>query len=353
MLWAVIMAGGSGTRFWPESRAHKPKQFLSLFGHKTLLEQTLDRLHPVIPKSRVLIVTHHSYVKQVRQLLRLPADQVIGEPVGRNTAPCAVLAAALLIKKDPEAVMALLPADHRIGKENIFRKALRAASQAAVESAMPVTFAMKADRPETGYGYLESGGTYKRVGGFPVLKLKQFHEKPSLARAEKFLRSRKFFWNSGMFVWKADRLLEAAWRHLPEAHEKATKITSGNVNRHLKKNYSSMPNISIDYGLMEKLSGKILTMPVDLDWHDVGSWLAFAELMPKDKAGNVALGQALLVDSSSNVVKSGKRLVALLGVKDLVVVDTDDALLICPKAACESIRKVVQELKEKKLTQYL
>lgn len=352
MLWAVLMAGGSGTRFWPESRRANPKQFLKIFGRKTLLEATAHRLAGLVPPSRMLVITLGAKRTHAARLLKkIPSRQILGEPVGRNTAPCAILAAAWIVKQDPNAVIALLPADHRIEKENAFRRSLLEAAKVAARTEYPVTFGIKPDSPHTGYGYLELG---QRTGH--VYRLERFHEKPDHATANRFLKSSRFLWNSGMFIWRADALLAAAKRHLPRAYKLAEKIAAGSVQPDMKHHWAAMPNISMDYGLMEKLGGKILTMPVDFGWSDVGGWLALAAIWPKDRSGtsgNVLLGNVLAVDSSGNVVKSGRRLVVMLGMKDHVVVDTDDALLVCPKLKTENIREIVAALKAKKLERYL
>lgn len=352
MLWSLIMAGGSGTRFWPESRSHKPKQFLSIFGKKTLIQQTLDRIHPQVPSSRVLVITNKQYTPQVKKLLKISSSQIVGEPIGRNTAPCAVLAAAYFFMKDPDAVMAILPSDHRIAKEPLFKKALHAAAKLANETRLPVTFGIRPSFANTGYGYLEMGGRHGKTEGFDSYKLKQFHEKPDAAKAKKFFESGKFLWNSGMFVWRADALLEAARKYLPDAYELSFQILEAGMDKGLKKFYSKMPNISIDYGLMEKLAGQILTVPVDIGWHDLGGWLAFEHFWEKDADGNSVRGKAVFVDSKNNIVKSNK-LVAMIGVHDFVVVDTEDAILVCPKSKSEEIRSLVSALKERKMEVHL
>ena len=353
MLWAVIMAGGSGTRFWPESRVSRPKQFLSLFGKKSLLEQTVDRLLKVIPRDRIYVVAQKEHRAWILKRLKISPPQVLGEPVGRNTAPCATLLAALIFRRDPNAVLALLPADHRIGRPKIFQKALRAAGEIAQARGLPVTFGIEPDFPHTGYGYLEQGPFEGRQRGLAFFRLKRFHEKPSLSKARRFLKNGRFLWNSGMFVWRADKILEAARTHLTQAYGIAQKISKAGLSRGLKPWYGRMPNISIDYGFMESLKGKILTVPVDIQWHDLGGWQAFADLWPQDAKGNVARGNVLMLDSTGNIVKGRKRLIAMLGVKDLVVVDSEDALLVCPKSHTESIRKIVQALAAKKMAEYL
>ena len=360
MLWAVLMAGGSGTRFWPESRGAKPKQFLKLFGPKTLLEQTAARLHPVVPPSRIWVITQADKVSLAAKLLaKVPRSQIVGEPAGRNTAPCAALAAALIHEKDPHAVIALLPADHAVEKTALFRKTLLAAALAAEKYKLPVTFAVKPSCPHTGYGYLERGPhVILRPLGRKMMKVyyvRRFHEKPTLSKARLYLRSKRFFWNSGMFVWRTDALLEAARRHLPRVDRLARQIAQGGGNwqGRMKRLYPSMPGVSIDFGFMEKMRGKILMIPVAMGWKDVGGWHSLPEILPQDTCKNVVLGKTLLVDSTGNVVKARHRLVALLGVDNHVVIDTEDALLICPKHKTEAIRKIVEKLKENKWGEYL
>jgi len=353
MLWAVIMAGGSGTRFWPESREATPKQFLRVFGKKTLLEQTFERLQPLISPRYTLVITQKDKVSRVRTLLKkIQAAHVIGEPVGRNTAPCAVLAARIALEKDPQAVIALLPADHRIEDEPAFRRALKQASVVAQRTGLPVTFGVKPAFAHTGYGYLEIGQSFLK-GALPVFRLKCFHEKPDLKRAQRFVKSGRFLWNSGMFVWKASALLEAAQKYLPEAPRIAEKIMRTGVKSGMNRFYAGMPNISIDYALMEPLKGRILACPVDFGWNDVGSWESLRDLHAADKAGNIVLGESLLIESGGNIVKTGKKLTVLLGMKDHLVVDTHDALLICPVSHAQSIRKVVHALKTRKLHRHL
>ena len=215
---------------------------------------------------------------------------------------------------------------------------------------MPVVFGIKPKFAHTGYGYLEMGPVLRRKSKFAIHKLKAFHEKPSQPVADKYFKSKYYYWNSGMFVWRSDALLQATSKYLPKVFALTNKIKKSGG---MKKLFPSMPNISIDYGLMEKLSGKILAIPVDIDWNDLGGWHSFADLWPKDKNQNVARGNCLLVDSSRNIVKSHKKLIALLGVEDHVIIDTEDALLVCPRSKTESIRKIIEALKIKKYQQHL
>ncbi len=348
-LWAVIMAGGSGTRFWPASRRKLPKQFLRIFGKKSLLEQTIDRLIPLVPASRILVVTQRDKVSLIKKILKsIPRRNIIGEPVGRNTAPCAVLAAAHMARQDPDAVLALLPADHLIKKPDRFRALLRRATQIAAREKLPVTFGVKPSFAHPGYGYLELDRRIRSQSTSSVFKLKRFHEKPQLQKARSFLRKGRFLWNSGMFVWRADALLEASKRYLPDVYRTAQKILSGNFSAQMKRHFKDMRDISIDYGLMEKMRGRILTLIADIGWNDVGGWTSLEELIPKDQHRNIALGTTVSVESAGNIVKANDKLVALVGVRDHIVIDTPDALLICSKSQTEKIREVVKQLKNNK-----
>jgi mannose-1-phosphate guanylyltransferase len=348
------MAGGSGTRFWPESRKDRAKQFLNIFGPKTLLEQTFARVKKVVPASRILVFTTSDKAAWAAKLLRIPRAQVIGEPAGRNTAPCAAWAASLVLRKDPSAVLGIFPADHFIKDEAAFAKALRAAYGQADEAGMPVTLGIKPDQPHTGYGYLEMAGKKAVVRGTPVFFLKRFHEKPGLARARAYLRSKKFLWNAGIFIWRADCLLETTRRELPAVFKAAVKLAAGGLSASaVKKLFAEVPSVSIDHGLMEKLTGGILTVPVSMGWNDAGSWATLRRLLPVDRAGNLSLGNNILVESSGNVVRGTGRLIATAGLKDHVVVDTGDAVLVCPVSETESIRKIVLELQKRNMHRFL
>lgn len=352
--WAVIMAGGSGTRFWPESRKHRAKQFLNLFGRKTLIEQTFDRVKKVIPPSRILVFTALDKAASTAKLLRIPRSQVIGEPIGRNTAPCAAWAASLILRKDPSAVLGIFPADHFIENETAFAKVLRVAYEQADETGMPVTLGIKPDQPHTGYGYLEMAEKSAVVRGTQVFFLKCFHEKPKLVLAQKYFRSKKFLWNAGIFIWRADCLLETTRRELPAVFNKVVKIAAGGISAAtVKKLFAKVPNISIDYGLMEKLSGGILTIPVAIGWNDVGSWATLGGLLSVDRSGNLSIGNNILVESTGNIVKGAGRLIATVGLKNHVVVDTGDAVLVCPLSETESIRKIVIELQKRNMHHFL
>ncbi|MFA5159453.1 MAG: sugar phosphate nucleotidyltransferase, partial [Candidatus Omnitrophota bacterium] len=312
------------------------------------------RIKKVIPSSRILVFTALDKAASTAKLLHISRSQVIGEPVGRNTAPCAAWAASLILKKDPSAILGIFPADHFIKDETTFAKILRVAYKQADEEGMPVTLGIKPGRPHTGYGYLEIAGKKTTVHNTPVFFLKRFHEKPKLARARAYFRSRKFLWNAGIFIWRADCLLETTRCELPAVFKKVVKIAAGGISAvAVKKLFSRVPGISIDYGLMEKLSGGILTIPAAIGWNDVGSWSTLKDVLPVDKKGNLSVGNNLLVESSGNVVKGSGRLIATVGLKDHVVVDTGDAVLVCPVNKTESIRKIVVELQKRNMHRFL
>jgi mannose-1-phosphate guanylyltransferase len=350
MNWAIIMAGGSGTRFWPESRKSCPKQFLSLFGRQTLLEQTFHRLQKFVPRDRILVFVSESKVALARQLLKIPAGQVIGEPMGRNTAPCALWAASYVMRKDPSAVLGIFPADHYIRDEKAFTKAIRLSYGIAGKKGMPVTLGICPGFPHTGYGYLEMG---RRLAP-GVFYLKQFREKPDLPSAKKYLRSKRFLWNAGIFIWRADCLLETGRQYLPAAFKIATTIAGGGCSRtSVKRLFSRCPAISIDYGLMEKMTGQILTVPVSMGWNDVGGWASLKKLLARRSDDNVTQGKTLLVESSGNFVRSQTKLIATVGLKDHVIIETPDSILVCPMKKTEEIRKIVSALEIAGMGQFL
>lgn len=354
MNWALIMAGGSGTRFWPASRQAKPKQFLSLWGGLTLIEETCSRIRSVIPKERLDVFTQASQVSWVAKHLKIKSSQIVGEPMGRNTAPCAIWAALRILKKDPDAVITILPADHFIGKPDQFARALKSAYEVARKTGQPVTLGIQPDSAHTGYGYLEMQKKETTQNGFQVYRLKRFHEKPDTKKAEAFLKSGKFLWNAGIFVWKASELVACAEKYLPKTVQILRKIVDQKIQgKKLAELFSRIEPISIDYGLMEQLKGEILTIPVSVGWSDVGSWSALSKLMNSDREKNVFQGHVIPVRSHGNFIRTSQKPIALVGVKDMVVVDAGDILLICPKKETEAIRELVGELQKRKMKSYL
>lgn len=354
MVYAVIMAGGVGTRFWPKSRTSNPKQFQNLFGETTMIQQTVNRLKGFIEPEQVVVVTNQDYTDLVaKQLPNVQSSHIIGEPVGRNTAPCIASAAALLYKKDPDSTMVVLPADHRIGNPEAFKQALQTAIYTAETERSLVTLGIKPNRSETGYGYIKcSNQVDNKDQSYPVYKVDQFTEKPDLETAKMFYESGKYLWNSGIFIWQTEVILEAFQKHLPEIYHPTKKLEkSGLSEKDLKHFYNACPAVSIDYGIMEK-ADKVHVVPGNFDWNDVGSWKAVYELSDKDSDRNATVnGDALLVNSSGNYVSAkGKKLIVLAGVKNIALVETDDAILIVHLDRAQDVKKVVEELKKNKDT---
>ncbi len=354
MNWALIMAGGFGTRFWPASRKALPKQFLSLWGKETLIEATCSRIKNIVPKQRLEVFTQAQKVAWAAKHLKIAKSQIVGEPMGRNTAPCMIWAALRILKKDPDAVMSILPADHFIEKPKLFSQALKAAYEVARQTGQPVTLGVQPDSPHTGYGYLEIQKRAMTQNGFAVYRLKQFHEKPDAKKAAAYLKSGKYLWNAGIFVWKASELVKCAEKYLPGSVKILRQIVDQNPQgKKLAKLFGKVQSVSIDYGLMEPLKGKILTIPLSVGWNDVGSWSTLSKLLPANKEYNVLQGNVIAVRSRGNFVRTSQKPIALVGVHNMVVVDAGDILLVCPKSETESIRDMVQELQKRGMKEYL
>ena len=343
MTYAVIMAGGSGTRFWPKSTQRLPKQFLNLFGNQTMIQETVSRLGGAINTEHVLVVTNDSYASIVEQQLPgVNRDFIIGEPIARNTAPCVAAAAAILHRENPDSVMVVLPADHVIGKPDAFRRVLMRAVDTAISENSLVTIGIKPNRPETGYGYIRFD-----AGGDEVYRVKNFTEKPDLETAEQFLSSGDYLWNSGMFIWKTSAILNAIKKYLPELFILTEELMMSDCSKEdIDEFYMACPSISVDYGIMEKAE-KVHVLPGNFDWNDAGSWTAVYELSPKDESGN-ATGSAItsIQDSANNLIQAGSnKLIALVGVENLAVVETEDAILVVNLNEAQGVKKVVEELR--------
>lgn len=340
------MAGGRGTRFWPASRESLPKQFLPIGGTDSLLSRTGKRLWPLAPASDAWVITNVAHVGiAADHLPELPTDQIVGEPVGRNTAPCIALAAALVAREDPEGVLLVAPADHWIGDEDAFRQTCELGVQVAREEKGLVTFGVVPTGPETGYGYIESGDELGGPGD--VRRVQRFTEKPDRETAEVFLNSGKHFWNSGIFAWRADVFLEELEREHPEMAHECRRIAKA-VDRQsaLETAYPNLTSISVDYAVLEK-SERVFVVPAQFPWSDVGSWDALSAISPADSRGNVLEGDALAVDSSGCFVRADTRFTAVVGLKDVLLVDMPDALLVCSKEKAQDVKKVVDALQQK------
>lgn len=347
-VYAVIMAGGAGTRFWPSSRHLRPKQLLPLASEgESLLAGTVRRLAPLIAPERVLVVTgEHLRDATLAAIPGVPHDHILCEPAPRNTAPCIAWAAAVIARKDPEALVAVLPSDHHIEDEPGFRAVLERALSSAAKGRV-TTVGIVPTRPETGYGYIEVG---EELGG-GAKAVVRFVEKPDRARAEELVASGKYLWNAGMFFFRAKDMLALVERHLPELARGVMTIDAArgapDAGAVLAEVFPTLPSVSIDHGVMEKAEG-LAVVPGDFGWNDLGSWESAWELAAKDEHENALPPGAVAVEASGNLVRVGSpKLVALVGVRDLVVVDTGDALLIMPRERAQDVRAVVDELKRR------
>jgi mannose-1-phosphate guanylyltransferase len=346
-LYAVIMAGGSGTRFWPASRIARPKQFLPISGGLTMIEETFRRLDGLVPPERVFVVTAESQAALVAECLpELPADNILAEPCARNTAPCVAWAAHEIARRDPNAIQVVLPADHVIQPADAFRKTLEAAAAAAVEGGL-FTFGVEPDHPATGYGYIKTSAQLGLSLGEPVYAVDRFVEKPNLAKAEEFLSEGGFYWNAGIFVWSTKSILAALAKYTPELDAGIRRIVAGGSD--LAVEYAALPSDPIDIAIMER-SDDVRLLPITYSWNDVGSWQALAEISPKDANGNAAVlgpaGKLIALDAKNNLVYAeGERVVALVGVEGLAVVQTETATLVCPLDRAQDVKAVVDELK--------
>lgn len=354
-VWAVVMAGGSGTRFWPASRAHRPKQLLPLGGgNESLLAATVGRIAPIVPTERTLVVTAAVLADATRkELPSLPAENLLAEPSPRNTAPCIGWATRTILDRDPDAIVAVLPSDQHVADPG----GLRASIASAIELAKVRTLAtigIRPTRPDTGFGYIETGGFVPEVDG--AHEVSRFVEKPDLARAREYLASGRFLWNSGMFFFRAQAMDQAIRTHLPElAHGLDAMFTTSTV----ADTFPKLPSISIDYGVVERVGatpGQVGVVPGDFGWSDVGSWESAWELAQKDELGNALPEGAIAVDAHNNLVRLSderRMQVALVGVNDLVVVETGDAILVLPRNRAQDVRAVVDALKARGRTDLL
>ena len=372
---AVLLAGGRGTRFWPRSRMRSPKQLLNIVGNKTMLRETVARLEPVVRLKNFWVVTNAEQSAGVRHELRgVPAAQILAEPVGRNTAAAIGLAAIHLARKQGDALMAVLPADSYIRDTARYRGLLRAAVDLARTAGNMVVFGVPPTRPETGYGYIERSGAIARPRGVTAYEVKRFTEKPSLAVARKYVASGRHLWNAGMFFWRASTFLDALKRFLPPTHEALTELAKTIGTRRypsaLRKIYPRLENISVDYAVMEPAtrlrfglaskragsssrSPRVSVIPAKVGWSDIGSWTAVYELRALKPGANVSAGPLFAADASGNYFSSPKKFVAAIGVHNLVLVETDDAILLCPRDRSQDVGKIVKWLEEQKLLRLL
>jgi mannose-1-phosphate guanylyltransferase len=360
MLHAVIMAGGTGTRFWPESRAKRPKQLLSMVDQRTMIRSTVDRLGGLVPPERVLVATTAELAGQIAdELSELPRQAILAEPCKRNTAPCIGLAALRVSRDDPEAIMAVMPADHVIRAEDKFRHAvLQAELLVREQPGRIITFGIRPTYPAESFGYIERGEqvTSKDLGA-PVYQVEQFREKPNAQLAQQYVDSGRFYWNSGIFVWRAQTILDALSRFQPEMYEHLQRIVDAVDTPHfgdvLQCEFSAIKGVSIDYAVMEHAKD-VVVVEAPFDWDDLGSWQSLARLRGTDQLGNTIIGKHLGIDTTGTIVRcSDDHLVATVGMKDCIIVHTPDATLVANKADEESIRRIVELLSQQGLDEYL
>ena len=354
---AVILAGGSGSRLWPLSRQHLPKQFLVLDGDGSLLQTTINRLAPTIGADNVLVVTQESHAKG-EAYHALLAYRTLFEPIGRNTAPAIALAAAYLMRDGADPVMVVLPSDHVIKNEAEFRALLDVAIREA-QGGRLVTFGIKPTRPDTGFGYIKTKGLGAEARGPQscIHEVERFTEKPDHATAERFLQEGNYFWNSGMFVWRASVILAEMKKYLPAVYQIVQTIAAESragveFQQAVEKHFAAMPSISIDYGVLEK-SDRVSLIPCDIGWNDVGSWQAVHEISPKDENGNALQGNVIAVECKNTLVRAEKRLVAAIGLEDVCVIETADAVLISRSDQTQDVRKVVDALQQRGATEHI
>jgi mannose-1-phosphate guanylyltransferase/mannose-6-phosphate isomerase len=340
---ALILAGGSGTRFWPLSRKNRPKQLLALEGDRTLLRDTVERLQPLVPPEAVWVCTTRALAGAVRrELPEVPPAQVLLEPEGRNTAPAIGWSVRSLPEEARRGVVAVLPADHRVGDPAAFRDTLARAAQAVAADDRVMTLGVTPRWPETGYGYLELADPAPGIQGAGGLRrVRRFVEKPTLANAERFVASGNYLWNAGIFVFRGTTFLDVLAGLQPELARGLEEIAA--EPQRVEEIYRRLPADSIDYAVMEKLDD-ITTLPLDCGWSDLGSWSALDEVLPRDAAGNTGRGDSVAVDAGGNLLFADAGLIAVLGVRDLVVVRTGDAVLVMPKERAQEVRQIVAEL---------
>lgn len=359
MLHAVVMAGGSGTRFWPKSRRDRPKQLLNLHGDATMLRQTVDRIAPLVPPERVLVVTGADQARGVRsELPEVPAENVVAEPCPRDTGPCVGLAAAIIARRDPDATMAVMPADHVIRPNDVYLRTVRAALTVIDQDPTAfVTFGVRPTRPETGYGYIERGEAAGTIDGIALHRVVQFREKPDLPTAERFLASGRFAWNAGIFFWRARTVLDALKTHCPKVHGPLRRIeehlgTPAEADA-IAREFPTMEKVPIDKAVMEK-AGNVHVLEVTYDWSDVGDWRSLSALVAPDAAGNTTQGPVLAVDTRGSVIVSDEgRLIATIGLDDLVVVQSGGATLIARKDKLDKLKGLVEGLGQAGFGSYL
>ena len=356
MYYAVILAGGSGTRLWPLSRQHYPKQALKLIGEKTMLQYAVERIAPLFPPDRIFVVTvaHHAAILQ-KQTPEIPTKNFILEPEGRGTASAIGLASIHLLAQDPEACMTILTADHFITETEHFCSVLTTAEKIARDGNL-ITLGIKSSTPSTGFGYIKQGALLGEENGFPYFAVEQFTEKPDLVTAKKMVESGNYSWNSGMFIWQASTILQEFERQMPDFYSQLMRVKavvgSAEYKTVIEQIWPGIVKNTIDYGIMEGAKNGIV-IPVEIGWTDIGSWGSLFNLLPTDSENNTFIGQHISIDTSNTLAFGGKRLVATMGVQDLVIIDTDDVVMVCSRDREQDVKALVELLKKTGRSQYI
>jgi mannose-1-phosphate guanylyltransferase len=350
-IYALIMAGGGGERFWPKSRQAYPKQLHKIFGDRTMIQETVDRISQLVPREHIIVITNKVQAPLIKKQLRgVPASAIVAEPLGRDTAACIALGAAVVMERDRDGIMLVLPADHVIKDVKKLVANLRDACQVAWERGCLVTLGIKPTSPATGYGYIRKGKRLDCGLKTTFSKVAAFAEKPDGAMARRYLKSGRYFWNSGMFVWRAAVIADALKKQMPDLYRGYERIRRAMASPAREKVvlrvYAGLKKVSIDYGVMEKADNTVVAK-ADFDWDDVGSWLALERHLPADKNQNVILGESIALDTKRCIIISDEGIVGCLGLEDLIVVKTPDAVLVCHRSALQDLKKIIQKLKSR------
>lgn len=354
--YALILAGGIGSRLWPRSRESSPKQLLELISRQSMLQETVARVEPLVSPEHIIIMTNQGYVAAVReQLSDVPPENVIGEPAIRGTASAVGYGAAVIARHDPSAVMFSLHADHHMRDVDGFRRALQAAAEVAGEGYL-VTLGIQPEYPEAGYGYIERGEALGTFRGQAAYRVARFTEKPDAGQARAFVESGRYYWNSGLFTWQVSTILDAFAQYMPDTHEKlqmmALAIGTDQELETLEQVWPTLENQTIDYGIMERAE-RVAVVPADFGWSDVGTWNALFDLMDADDDGNVVVGDHVGMDTRDSFIYSDGRLITTIGVENLIVVDVGDVVLVCPRDRAQDVKAIVDRLKREERTDVL
>lgn len=360
--YALILAGGGGTRLWPKSRNNTPKQFLKLVGEDTMMQMSAGRINKLIPWERIIVITNKLYKDDIcKQLPQLPPENVLAEPAKRDTALAMLVGALYAKQQDPQAIIINCASDHVVGDPEEFVSVMKAASEVASDHEHLVSVGITPTRPATGFGYIKIGKGLKRIdGGLTLFKVDSFTEKPNRATAQAFITTGQYFWNANMYVWSAKALQDAFQKYMPSLYEATKNLTTmsrDQFNKELPDIYEKAEAISIDYAISEKADNLVL-IPGDFGWNDVGDWKVVYDLGTQNLEGNVIIGEkdvkhTLTVQSQNNLLHTNGKLVALVGVNDMIIVDTDEILMIVPKSVSQDVKKLVERLKEEKKEEYL